>query len=468
DGFRFDLAYTLGREGSDGRSFSSTAQTLEDIAQLGDDESVKMVAEAWDTSGYGVGQFPSDWSEWNGYWRDNLRRYIKGDSSQVGNLGASITGSWSGFAIPEESVNFVTAHDGFTLNDLVSYNSKQNGTGACNPTGADPSSGSSSNDSWDSGGDEALRRRQIRNFAANLFLHHGIPMILGGDEFRNTQSGNNNAYMADNSCGWLNWSDPVTHAKTREVFRRLIGLRKAHPGLRRAVTVAGSDHDSDGYPDLGWHGTSVGSPDWSSGSHTLAYLIDGSSSETGGGSDAPDLYVASNAYWSDLTFNLPTAPNSKCWFLVADTGDWAEGTGNVYYDPSVTSWSSQSLWKVTGTSWGLQARSTLILAARSCSDTQPTRVDFTVYGYSTSPGQDIYVVGNVAELGNWDPAKAVKLNYVSSNQWSGPVFFNTSKGSSIQYKYIVRSSSGTTWEGGSNRSYSVPSSGNYSQSGTWQ
>jgi glycogen operon protein len=469
DGFRFDLAYTIGREGSDGRVFSSSAQILQDIAQLGIDEDVKMVAEAWDTSGYGVGQFPSDWSEWNGFWRDNLRRFVKGDNGEVSDLGDSITGTWSGFGLPEESINFITAHDGFTLNDLVSYNSKQNGTGACNPTGADPGSGSSSNDSWDHGGDEVLRRRQIRNFASHLLLHHGVPMILAGDEFRNTQFGNNNGYMADNACGWLDWDDLETHNKTYEFFRRLIDLRKDHPGLRRASAIGGSDHDSDGYKDLAWHGTSPDTPDWSSTSHTLAYLIDGSSSETGGSSDAPDLYVAFNSYWSDLTFTLPTAPNSKCWFLVADTADWAEGTGNVYYDPDVTSWSSQPLWKVTTSTWGLQARSTLVLAARSCSDAQPTRVDFTVYGYSTSMGEDLYVVGNVAELGNWDPDKAVKLNYVSSNQWTGPVFFTDSQGSSIQYKFIrINSSGGVQWEGGSNRSYSVPSSGNTSTSGTWQ
>ena len=468
DGFRFDLAYELGREGSDGRSFNSNAQTLIDIAQLGQDKGVKMVAEAWDTAGYGVGQFPSGWYEWNGKWRDNVRKWTKGDNSQAGSLGSSITASWSGFGNPEESVNFVTAHDGFSLNDLVSYNSKQNGTGACNPTGADPNSGSNDNDSWDHGGNEVLRARQIRNFATHLMLHHGVPMLVAGDEMRQTYYGNNNVYMADNSCGWTNWSNLTTYAGTQSFFSKLMKFRRAHPALRRSTHTAGYDHDSDGYKDLAWHGVWPDTPDWSSTSHTMAFLLDGSAAETGGSADAPDIYVAYNAYWSDLTFNLPTAPNSKCWYLLADTADWAVGTGNIYYDPAVSNWDNQQLPKVTGSTWGVQARSTLVLLARSCSAAQPVRVDFTVNGYSTSPGQDLYVVGNVPELGSWDPTKAVKLNYVSSSSWSGPVFFTTTKGQTIQFKYIMRQGSTTQWEGGSNRSYYVPASGSGSTSGTWQ
>ncbi|MFL6203570.1 MAG: carbohydrate-binding module family 20 domain-containing protein, partial [Thermoanaerobaculia bacterium] len=468
DGFRFDLAYELGREGSDGRVFNSNATTLVEIAQLAQDNDFKVVAEAWDTGGYGVGQFPAGWSEWNGFWRDNVRKWAKGDNSQAGGLGASITSTWSGFGAPEESVNFVTAHDGFTLNDLVSYNTKQNGTGDCNPTGADASSGSNDNDSWDSGGDEVLRRRQIRNFATHLLVHHGVPMILAGDEFRQTQNGNNNGYMADNACGWINWQKKTDNPKMYDYFRKLAAFRKAHPGLRRSVAVAGSDHDGDGYKDLAWHGTTPDTPDWSSTSHTLAFLIDGSSAETGGAASAPDLYVAYNAYWTNLNFTIPTAPNGKCWWLLADTADWAEGTGNIYYDPAVSSWSSQILPKITGSTYGVQARSTLALLARTCTDPAAVRVDFTVNSFVTSVGQDLYVVGNVPELGNWDVTKAVKLNWVDSDTWSGPVFFTSSRGSAIQYKYIMRSGGSTTWENGSNRSYTVPSSGSGSRNDYWQ
>jgi isoamylase len=467
DGFRFDLAYTLGREGSDGRVFNPNAQTLLDIAQLAQNEGFKIVAEAWDTSGYGVGQFPAGWAEWNGFYRDNLRRFLKGDAAQVGGLGASVTGSWSGFGTPDESINFVTAHDGFTLADLVAYNSKQNGTGACNPTGADPGSGSDSNDSWDSGGDEVLRRRQLRNFAASLLVHHGVPMLLGGDEFRRTQYGNNNAYMADNACGWHDWAIYTANPKLFDFWKKLLALRKAHPGLRRAVQVGGADHDGDGYKDLAWHGTTPDAPDWSSGSRSLAYLLDGSATETGGPSDAPDLYVAQNAYWGNLSFTIPTAPNGKCWWLLGDTADWAEGTGNLYYDPAAT-WSTMLLPKQTSPTYGVQARSTLLLAARTCNSPEAIRVDFTVNGFVTTVGQDLYVVGSSAELGAWDVTKAVKLNWVDSDTWSGPVFFKGAKGTSIQYKYILKQGTTTTWETGANRTYTVPTTGSGSRNESWR
>jgi isoamylase len=468
DGFRFDLAYELGREGSDGRNFNSNAQTLLDIAQLASNKGIKVVAEAWDTGGYGVGQFPGGWQEWNGFYRDNLRKYAKGDNSQVGNLGASVSGTWTGFSSPPESINFLTAHDGFTLNDLVTYNTKQNGVGPCNPSGADASSGSDTNDSWDSGGDEALRRRQVRNFAAQLLLDHGVPMILGGDEFRRTQSGNNNGYMADNACGWYDWTLKTTNQKTWDFFQKMIAVRKAHPGLRRSVAVGGADHDADGYKDLAWHGTTPDMPDWSATSHSLGWLIDGSSAETGGSPDSPDLYIASNSYWTNLTFTIPTAPNGKCWWLLADTADWAEGTGNIYYDPTVSSWSLQPLPRVSGATYGVQARSTLVLAARACNSSEAIKVDFTINGKSTSPGQDLFVVGSVPELGSWDTSKAVKLNYVSASQWSGPAFFFASKGASIQYKYILKQGATVTWEGGANRTYTVPTSGSGSRNDTWQ
>ncbi|HEX6289775.1 MAG TPA: carbohydrate-binding module family 20 domain-containing protein [Herpetosiphonaceae bacterium] len=364
DGFRFDLAYELGREGNDGRDFNPNAQLLRDIAALGKTRGVKMVAEAWDTQGYGVGQFPDGWHEWNGKMRDTTRRFVKSNADQVGRLGTAITANEVGFGTPPESVNFVTAHDGFTLNDLVSYNTKQNGTGPCNPTGSDPNSGSNDNDSWDSGGDETLRRRQIRNFAAHLMVDQGVPMIVAGDEFRQTQYGNNNAYMADNTCGWLNWQNKTTHASTFQFFRKLIAFRKAHPALRRSVRFGETDSDGDGYRDLKWHGVWPDSPDWTSTSRTLAFLLDGSASETKGSADAPDIYVAHNAYWQDLTFNLPTAPNGKQWYILADTASWGESYGNIYYDPAIADWNQQRLPRVPGTSYGVQARSTIILLAR--------------------------------------------------------------------------------------------------------
>jgi len=469
DGFRFDIAYTLGREGNDGRVFNPSAQTLVEIAQLAQNLGVEIVAEPWDVGGIGVGQFPAGWAEWNASWRDNVRRFVKSDAGEVSPLGSSITGSWSGFNPPAESVNFITAHDGFTLNDLVSYNSKQNGIGPCNPTGADPNSGANDNESWDSGGDETLRRRQIRNFASHLLIHHGTPMIVAGDEFRRTQSGNNNGYMADNSCGWLNWQDQTTNAGTWEYFRALIDFRKEHAGLQRATHVAGYDHDGDYYKDLGWHGIWPDSPDWSSTSRTLAYLLDGSWQETGGGADAPDLYTAYNAYWSDTTFHVPTAPNGKCWYLMADTADWAEPIGNVLYDPDVAGWDQQPLLRLASLSYGMQARSTIHLLARACSGvTESAVVTFEVNNYVTQYGEDVYVVGSVAELGNWNPANAVKLQWVDSDTWRGPVQFVQSTGQGVQYKFITKNGGTVKWENGGNRSFTVPSGGMGVQVGYWQ
>lgn len=469
DGFRFDIAYTLGREGNDGRDWNPNAQTLIEIAQLAQDLDFDIVAEAWDVGGIAVGGFPAGWGEWNASWRDNVRRYVKSDAGEVGALGASITSTWSGMNPPEESVNFVTAHDGFTLNDLVSYNSKLNGVGPCNPTGADPNSGANSNESWDSAGDEILRRRQIRNFASHLLVHHGTPMITAGDEFRRTQYGNNNGYMADNSCGWINWNDKTTHAGTWEYFRALIDLRKNHDGLRRWTHVAAYDHDGDGYKDLTWHGIAPDTPDWSNGSRTIAYLIDGSTPETGGSNDAPDLYTAYNAFWYDVTFTLPTAPNGKCWYLAADTADWLENLDNVLYDPDVSGWNNQPLMRVNGSTWGVQSRSTLHLAARACSGvTESTLVTFEVNNMVTQVGEDIYVVGNTAELGNWNTANAVKLTWIDNDTWRGPVQFTTSVGQSVQYKYVKKSGGSVTWENGGNRSFTVPASGAGSRTDGWQ
>ena len=467
DGFRFDLAYALGREGADGRIFNPNAQLLQQIAQLGVSKGVKMVSEAWDAGGYGVGQFPQDWSEWNGFWRDNVRRFMKSDAAQVGSLGASVTATHSGFGLPFESINFVTAHDGFTMNDLVTYNSKLNGVGACNPTGADPNSGNSNNDSWDSNGDEVLRRQQIRNFTSHLLLHHGVPMILAGDEFRNSQDGNNNGYMADNTCGWMDWSDLTTHADTHDFFRRLIDFRQSYDALRRTYHAAGHDHDGDGYKDLTWHGTTPDNPDWSSGSRSLAFLLDGSSAEHGG-NDVPDLYVAMNAYWGSLNFTLPSAPGGQCWYLLGDTASWLETQGNLLYDPAVASWNSQPLMKVSGSSWGVAPRSTLMLLARPCTASDVTLVTFEVNGFTSTMGQDLYVVGNKPEIGNWNTNNAAPLQWIDNDTWRGVVAFDSSQGQPIQFKFIMKQGASVTWEGGSNRGLTVPSSGSSFYAGNWQ
>ncbi|CAN0583275.1 unnamed protein product, partial [Laminaria digitata] len=220
---------------------------------------------------------------------------IKSEPAEVGGLGASASASHSGLP-PAESVNFVTAHDGFTMADLVAYNRSANAQGPCNPLGLDPGSGASDNDSWDHDGDELLQRQQLRNLMAQLSTHQGVPMLVAGDEMRRTQFGNNNAYMADNACGWLNWQDLTTHQGHFEFTRAALDMRATHPALGRAFALSGQDHDADGRPDLAWHGVWPDWPDWSASSRSLAFTLDGSRQETGATFDAPDLYVAFNAY----------------------------------------------------------------------------------------------------------------------------------------------------------------------------
>ena len=371
DGFRFDLAYTLGRESNDGRDFNANAQTLTAIASLAQSKGVKIVAEPWDAGGYGVGQFPAGWSEWNGVTRDSHRRFTRGDDGQVSGFATAIVADTPGFGAPPESINFTTAHDGFTMNDLTSYVTKQNGVGPCNPSGADPDSGSNDNYSADYGGDDAVRERQIRNFAVELLTHQGVPMLLAGDEFRDTQSGNNNGYMADNTCGWLDWSLSTSQADVRNFFSKLIAFRKAHPALTRTVKFDYTDGDSDGVKDHTWHGVQPGAPDWGTTSHTLAFLLDGSAAETGGAADAPDIYVAYNAWTSDLSFTLPAAPNGKQWYVLADTSSNAISWGNIYFNSAITDWNLQVLPRVTTASYSVQARSTIILLARPLGSAEP-------------------------------------------------------------------------------------------------
>ena len=239
DGFRFDLAYELGREGSDGRDFNNNATTLVAIAQAASNNGFKVVAEPWDTSGFGVGQFPAGWSEWNGNYRDNLRQFEKGDNSQVGNLGASITATWSGFATPagERQLRHrprrlhpqrprLLQHQAERHRPLQPHRRgrrqrqrHQRQLGQRRRRGAAPPA------------DPQLRRPDASSTRAS-------PMLLAGDEFRRTQSGNNNGYMADNACGWIDWSLKTTNQKTYDFFRKLIAFRKAHPGLRRSVDSA--------------------------------------------------------------------------------------------------------------------------------------------------------------------------------------------------------------------------------------
>ena len=303
DGFRFDLASVLARD--------ENGNPLPNPPVLWDIESdpllagTKLIAEAWDAAGlYQVGSFIGDsWQEWNGQFRDDLRRLVKGDDGMVPALASRLVGSPDIYAYEqreaEQSVNFVTCHDGFTLNDLVSYNEKHN-----HENGEDNRDGANDNLSWNCGAEgpssdpeiEALRNRQVKNFLALLLLATGTPMLLMGDELRRTQLGNNNAYCQDSELSWLDWSLLMRHADVHRFVRLLNEFR-----LHRDVVVAGSRltlQELLARADLTWHGTALDCPDWSEHSHSLAFTLRSLHGRY-------SLHGIINAYWEPLTFELP-------------------------------------------------------------------------------------------------------------------------------------------------------------------
>jgi glycogen operon protein len=282
DGFRFDLASVLGRE-EDG-TFRTSSGFFDAVSQDPVLFQVTLIAEPWDLGTYQVGSFPIDWSEWNGRFRDTVRRFIRGDGEQVRDLGARITGSADLYRddgrSAYNSVNFVTCHDGFTLRDLVSYDGKHNeGNLEGNRDGADE------NDSWNCGvegetGDPAvdrLRRQQAKNFLCTLLFSAGTPMILGGDEFYRTQRGNNNAYCQDNETSWFDWGEAERNADIVAFFQTAVALTRRCTILERRKFLLGLDSNGDGMPDIVWYGKDLGSPAWDDPElRTLCYQLDGS------------------------------------------------------------------------------------------------------------------------------------------------------------------------------------------------
>lgn len=258
DGFRFDLASTLARELHAVDKLSGFFDIIHQDPVL---NSVKLIAEPWDVGdgGYQVGNFPVGWAEWNGKYRDCTRSYWKGDDSQVGELAARLTGSSDLYQYdgrrPYASINFITAHDGFTLHDLVSYNDKHN-----EANGEGNRDGDSNNHSWNCGAEgrtddteiNALRRRQMRNFLATLLLSQGVPMLCGGDEYGRTQGGNNNAFCQDNEVSWLAWERTEEERLQQDFTSRLITLRKLHPTFRRAKFFQGRKVRGVGVKDIVW------------------------------------------------------------------------------------------------------------------------------------------------------------------------------------------------------------------------
>ncbi len=324
DGFRFDLAAILGRD-SEGRWVGGMS-LLKDIADDSVLSGAKLIAEGWDAAGgYFLGEFPCGWAEWNGKFRDTVRKFVKGDKGQVSDLATRIVGSPDLFGKygrkPYHSINFITAHDGFTMMDLVSYNEKHN-----HANGEHNRDGETHNNSWNHGVEGkttdkriiALRKRQIKNFMVILMLSQGVPMILMGDEMGKTQEGNNNAYCQDNELNWLDWSKLEENQDIYNFTRNMIKFRKIHPALKRSHFFTDKDIDGNGFTDISWHGVEVNKPDWSKNSKTLAFLIDGSDVIEGAEKDN-DIYVILNSYHKDLEFQLPRIKGKK-WYRIVDTG----------------------------------------------------------------------------------------------------------------------------------------------------
>lgn len=319
DGFRFDLASILGRD-AQGTPLPNPP-LVEAMAMDPVLAKTKLIAEAWDAGGlYQVGTFPAygRWAEWNGKFRDCVRRFLKGDMGQVREFSQRLVGSPDLYATrgPTASVNFVTCHDGFTLADLVSYNTRHN-----EANGEGNRDGSTENWSWNCGaeGDTtdpkilALRQKQIRNALTMLFLSQGIPMLCMGDECGRTQQGNNNAYCHDTSLNWLDWSLVKKHGDLWRFCQQLIAFRRAHPALRQAnypgYRLRGGD-----LLEVSWHGTKAWQPDWAPHSLTLAVMLRGSANGT-----RDNIYAAFNMFWEPLDFQLPDPPPNSHWHLFLNT-----------------------------------------------------------------------------------------------------------------------------------------------------
>ncbi len=324
DGFRFDLASILGRD-SAGNPLANPP-LLEAMAHDPVLGKTKLIAEAWDAAGlYQVGSFPAygRWGEWNGKYRDCLRRFLKGDAGQIGEIAQRIQGSpdlYSGRGTTA-SVNFITAHDGFTLMDLFSYDVKHNLA-----NGEKNRDGQNDNYSWNCGWEgptnspqiNALRQQMIKNAIAILMVSQGIPMILMGDEAGHTKGGNNNTYGHDNELNWLNWEQLKSNAELFRFFKNCINFRKAHPNLRSQTHFRNKDYVGSGYADISWHGVKAWEADWSYFSRTLAFLLDGQHSR-GGQEPDESIYVAMNMHWDNHSFELPRLPARKVWHVFANT-----------------------------------------------------------------------------------------------------------------------------------------------------
>ena len=361
DGFRFDLGTILAREPN---GFDNQSGFLKACSQDPVLTTVKLIAEPWDCGpgGYQVGGFPPGWAEWNDKFRDTVREFWKGDA-ELTKLAPRLCASGDAFnhqgRKPWACVNFITAHDGFTLNDTVTYNEKHN-----DANGEDNKDGSSDNRSWNCGEEgpsedpeiNRLRARQMRNMLATLLLAQGTPMLLAGDEFGRTQAGNNNAYCQDNETSWLNWDISEKGKALTSFVRKLTALRVEYPILRRSRFLTGVYNEELGIKDVTWmnpNGSEMTVDNWADGNaRCFGMLIDGRAQPTGirqRGADATVLLVF-NAHHDLVTITLPESPGGRDWLRLIDT--------NLADD-------SESLTVATGETYDATGRSVLAFALQA-------------------------------------------------------------------------------------------------------
>jgi glycogen operon protein len=342
DGFRFDLAATLARELHEVDRLSAFFDIIHQDPVI---SQVKLIAEPWDIGegGYHVGNFPPGWSEWNGKYRDCVRDYWRGADSMLGEFAARFTGSpdlYQGdYRRPTASINFITAHDGFTLHDLVSYNEKHN-----EANGENNQDGENHNRSWNCGAEGPsdtkeiveLRNRQKRNLLTTLFLSQGVPMIVAGDEFGRTQLGNNNAYCQDNQISWLNWGN--MDSELLGFTRNLIELRKNHPVFCRRRWFQGQPIKGIGVEDIAWflpEGTEMTDETWNNDfAKSLAIFLNGKGMHAVGSKGEiitdDSFYVIFNAHFETVDYKLPPAKYGKHWTKILDTAvPYIRDTGDL-------------------------------------------------------------------------------------------------------------------------------------------
>jgi glycogen operon protein len=353
DGFRFDLAATLARELHDVSRLSSFFDTIHQDPTLAD---VKLIAEPWDVGdgGYQVGQFPVLWAEWNGIYRDTIRRFWKGDAGQLSDFANRLTGSSDLYQFdgrkPYASINFITAHDGFTLCDLVSYNEKHN-----EANHDDNKDGANDNESWNMGTEgptddpqiNTLRERQIRNFLATLMLSQGVPMLAGGDEVARSQRGNNNCYCQDNELTWFDWDLDDSRKRLRDFTSQLIQFRLSHPNLhRRKFFQDRQIRRKDGntvIQDIAWYnpdGNQVGDEVWNAGwNRSIGLLLNGQTLQVTNEEGKPvidgSFLILVNASHEGVEFTLPPPLVGSNWNQVIDTENIDEPFAKVVVDAKV-------------------------------------------------------------------------------------------------------------------------------------